>query len=99
MQIDAFARCHALPAWRSLRATQDQQQLVVPILFAIFAASVLRCVTSSVRCHPYLQASNGFLIVVKLLVDKDTSVAHNQHEALNYQSEQNDCHGPNIPSV
>ncbi len=54
MQVDAFAWCNAFPAGGSLGATQDQQQLVMPVLPSIPVAAILRSMPPPVGCHPYL---------------------------------------------
>jgi len=73
MEVDAFAWRNALPAWRSRSTTQNQQQLVMPVLFDIPAAAILGCVTPAVWCHPYLQTPHSFLVVVELLQEHAAS--------------------------
>ena len=67
MEVNAFAWRNALPAWRSRSTTQNQQQLVMPVLLEIPAAAILGCVTPAVWCHPYLQTPHSFLVMVELL--------------------------------
>ncbi len=73
MEVDAFAWRNTLPAWHSGSTTQNQQQLVMPVLFDIPAATILRCVTPAVWCHPYLQTPDSFLVVVELLQEHAAS--------------------------
>ena len=74
VQVDAFARGNASPCRCRLGAPQDCQQLVVPVLLDIMAASILRLMASPVRCHPDLQAAYSLLSMVELLRTTQTAV-------------------------
>lgn len=67
VQVDAFAKGNASPGRCRLGAPQDCQQLVMPVLLDIMAASILRLMASPVRCHPDLQAAYSLFSMVELL--------------------------------
>lgn len=68
MEHDTGPRGGSLPSRHSPRAPKNLQQLVVSVTFAVFTATVLRPVTTSVRCHPDLEESGPLVLLIHFLV-------------------------------
>ena len=67
MKRNACSWCGSLPCRHCAGAPKYVQELVVPIRLAVFAASILRLVATSVWCHPDLQKSSALVLFIHLL--------------------------------
>ena len=67
MKIDGTSFCGSLPNRFCPSASQDVQELVMPVGFAVLTAAVLRLVALPVRRHPYLQKPGTLTLLIHLL--------------------------------
>ena len=67
MKLDGTSCCGSLPCRHGPCASQDVQQLIMPVSFTVLTAAILRLVASSVRCHPDLQKPGALILLIHLL--------------------------------